>query len=134
MTRWLAIVVTLASCAGTAQRIVDGFTLGAVLKCSPPVDSQYNPCVEISKLAFAALDAREPGHLPVYSVETYADGSQPGPVDVTGESPPAVAASQHPGPAITVFLFTLSDGSRRATAVACSGARPSCVGMGAYPR
>ena len=92
-------------------------------------------CAGYLKRATAALDTREPGHPAVVSVAMYADGSQPAPIDVTGDATPPMPAPTHAGPAVTVFVFTLADGSTRATGVACvDGSPPSCVGSSAGSR
>jgi hypothetical protein len=84
-------------------------------------------------LATAALDARDPGHAEVVGVAMYTDGTQPEPIDVSGNAPtPTPPPTAHPGPRVTVFVFTLADASVRATGVACADAR-SCVGVGSYP-
>ncbi len=86
------------------------------------------------ELATAALDARDPGHAAVVSMTKYSDGTQPEPVDVTGNAPtPTPAPTRHPGPMVFVFVFKLADGSTRATGVACTDNPPSCVGVGSYP-
>ncbi len=96
---------------------------GAPASCAGDVDR-----------ATAALDSRDPGHAPIVSVESYADGSQPAPVDVTGGEAPPPPASRHPGPIVTVYVFKLADGSTRATGVACAeDAVHMCVGVGRYP-
>lgn len=117
---------------------IDGFTLGALAACSPPVDVDAaaldRSCAGYLKRATAALDTREPGHPAVVSVVMFADGGQPAPIDVTGDATPPMPAPTHAGPAVTVFVFTLADGSTRATGVACvDGSPPSCVGVGSYP-
>jgi hypothetical protein len=90
-------------------------------------------CAGQSALALAALDARDPSHAAVISTGMYSDGTQPEPVDVTGNAPtPTPPPTEHPGPLVTVFVFTLADGSVRATGVACPESR-SCVGVGSYP-
>lgn len=118
--------------------VIDGFKLGAVLECSPPIGSPDpslagSSCAGQPALALAALDARDPGHAAVIATTTYSDGTQPGPLDVTGNAPtPTPPPTTHPGPDVTVFVFTLADGSVRATGVACTGPR-ACVGVGSYP-
>ena len=84
------------------------------------------------QLAASALDAREPGHAAIVSTQQYADGTQPGPIDVTGAALPRAPESRHPGPDVTVFVFTLADGSVRATGVACVDAA-TCIGIATYP-
>ena len=119
----LAFAAIVSGC-GTPNgtRVVDGFVLGPLVRCSPPVDVDAKAldasCAGFSRRAIAALDAREPGHAAIVSTETYADGRQ-------------VASS---GISVDVFVFKLADGSTKATAVACSGEPPVCVGVGAYPR
>ena len=131
--------VSSTSVVPTASAIrIDGFTLGALAACSPPVDVDAaaldRSCAGDLKRATAALDTREPGHPAVVSVAMYADGSQPAPIDVTGEATPPMPAPTHAGPTVTVFVFTLADGSTRATGVACVDSNPpSCVGVGSYP-
>jgi hypothetical protein len=117
---------------------VDGFTLGAQEECSNPVGSidpkfLNSSCSGTLALATAALDAREPGHASIAAIQRFADGTQPGPVDVTGDSPVPTLATPHPGPKVTVFVFMLVDGSVSATGVAC-GDSASCTGVGSYPR
>jgi hypothetical protein len=140
--RLRAVVVGLLAtllCGACVSTTVDGFALGSIVKCSGgitpvPSTAPANACHGGRELATQLLDAREPGHPPVASVEMYADGTQPGPIDVTGDGPPPTPASRHPGPMVTVFLFTLTDGSRRATGLACEpGGGPPCVGIGSYP-
>lgn len=117
---------------------IDGFKLGVVLVCSPavgPIDPSLtgSTCAGQLALATAALDARDPGHAAVVDVASYSDGTQPEPLDVSGNAPtPTPPPTAHPGPRVTVFVFTLADGSVRATGVACPDAR-SCVGVGSYP-
>ncbi|MCY7288540.1 MAG: hypothetical protein LH624_09905 [Cryobacterium sp.] len=116
---------------------VDGFTLGALATCSNPVgsiDPKYSSssCAGMLKEATIALDARNPGHAAVVSVEQYSDGTRPGPIDVTGSGPVPTLAPSHLGPDVTVFVFTLADGSVRATGVACADTT-SCAGVAAYP-
>jgi hypothetical protein len=120
---------------------IDGFTLGSVVKCSPPLESDPvildRSCAGYPKRASEALDARDPGHAAIVSMEAYTDGTQPGPIDVTGPGEPPTPAPRNPGPNVTVFVFKLADGSTRATGVACSkasGGRTSCVGIGSYPK
>jgi hypothetical protein len=85
--------------------------------------------------ATAALDARDPGHAAIVSMTKYSDGTQPEPVDVTGNAPtPTPPPTRHPGPNVFVFVFKLADGSTRATGVACTGNPPTCVGVGSYPK
>ncbi len=74
---------------------------------------------------------------------TFTDGTQPEPVDVTGNAPtPTPAPTAHAGPLVTVFVFELADGSIRATGVACPAylkdnaivaVKGPCVGVGSYP-
>lgn len=128
--------LVVAGCAGSTT--IDGFTLGAEITCSGPVGVDEatldRGCAGDLKRATAALDAREPGHDAVVSVEMYSDGTQPGPIDVIGDAPPPTPAPRHPGPFVTVFVFTLADGSKRATGVACEDVEPVvCVGVGSYP-
>lgn len=119
---------------------VDGFKLGVIVACSPPVDVDAatldRGCSGNPRRATAALDAREPGHPPVAGLATFSDGTQPEPVDYSANAPsPTPAPTAHPGPRVTVFVFTLVDGSIRATGVACTGNGPSasCIGVGTYP-
>ena len=84
------------------------------------------------ELAASVLDAREPTHPAIASTKRYADGTQPGPIDVTGNAAPPAPASRHPGSDVTVFVFTLADGSVRATGVACVDSG-SCTGIATYP-
>jgi hypothetical protein len=132
------IAAVLVSACG--PDIVDGFALGQSLKCSPPIPEgpidllADASCSGDGALARRVLDAREPHHLAVVGVDMYSDGTQPGPIDVTGDAPVPAPAPRHPGPVVTVFVFTLADGSRRATGVACQDEPTlSCVGVGSYP-
>jgi hypothetical protein len=135
----VAIAFGLSGCgASAAPVIIDGFTLGAMEACSPPVDVDAAAldlsCAGYPRRAEAALDAREPGHPAIVSSKMYADGTQPGPIDVTGNGPVPVSPTRHPGPDVTVFVFTLADGSTRATGVSCTdGPPPACAGVPAYP-
>jgi hypothetical protein len=141
----VAVALTVSACVGstsvvpTASAIrIDGSTLGAMAACSPPVDVDAaaldESCAGYLKRATAALDTRDPVHPAVVSVAMYTDGSQPAPIDVTGDATPPMPASTHAGPTVTVFVFTLADGSTRATGVACvDSSPPSCVGVGSYP-
>jgi hypothetical protein len=123
--------------ASPSLAIVDGFMLGASEACSPPIGS-IDPkfadasCAGMLQLATLAFDAREPGHAAIASAKRYADGTQPGPIDMTGNAQPPAAASRHSGPDLTVFVFTLTDGSMRATGVACVDST-SCTGIATYP-
>jgi hypothetical protein len=133
----LAAGLGLSGC-GPSGSTVDGFKLGVVVKCSPPVDVDAatldRSCAGFFKRAMAALDARDPGHAAVVSVATYTDGTQPEPIDMTGDGPPPTPAARHPGPNFTVFVYTLADGSIRATGVACGDVKPTvCVGVASYP-
>ena len=96
---------------------IDGFTLGSVVKCSPPLESDPvildRSCAGYPKRASEALDARDPGHAAIVSMEAYTDGTQPGPIDVTGPGEPPTPAPRNPGPNVTVFVFKLADGSTR---------------------
>lgn len=133
------LAILVASGCATTSGTVDGFKLGAMVKCSGgigPVSSAVaaNGCGGGPQRAVAALDAREPGHPAVASMTMYMDGTQPGPIDVTGDGPVPTPAPRHPGPIVTVFVFTLADGSVRATGVACEDVEPlTCVGVGSYP-
>ena len=122
----------------TRGTVIDGFTIGVTLHCSGHVGSidpslERNSCSGQLALALAALDARDPGHDAVISTAMYTDGTQPEPVDVTGNAPtPTPPPTAHPGPLVTVFVFILADGSVHATGVACPDSG-SCVGVGSYP-
>jgi hypothetical protein len=123
--------------ASPTPSVVDGFTLGAPEACSPPVgsiDPKYADvsCAGMLRLAASALDAREPGHAAIAATKRYGDGTQPAPIDVTGNALPSAPASRHPGPDVTVFVFTLADGSIRATGVACVDSA-TCAGIATYP-
>ena len=120
---------------------VDGFKLGVTVACSPGIGqdaaSLDRGCSGYPKRAMAALDAREPGHAAIVAARMYTDGTQPEPVDYSANAPsPTPPPTAHPGPRVTVFVFTLADGSVQATGVACTGNGPtaSCVGVGSYPR
>jgi hypothetical protein len=119
--------------------VIDGFTIGVAEACSGPIGSidpslMGRTCIGQQTLALAALDARDPGHAVVLSTSMYTDGTQPEPLDVTGNAPtPTPPPTAHPGPLVTVFVFTLADGSVRATGIACPDSG-SCIGVGSYPR
>jgi hypothetical protein len=134
----LAVVVLVFGVFGGST--IDGFTPGVIVKCSGGIESDpaivAAGCMGDPKRATEALDARNPGHAAIVSMEAYTDGTQPGPIDVTGPGEPPTPAPRHPGPKVTVFVFKLADGSTRATGVACTkppGGRSSCVGIGSYP-
>lgn len=134
----MMFAIALAGCGPSqGSTIIDGFTLGALAACSPPVDVDAATldasCAGFPERAVAALDTREPGHAAILSTATYTDGTQPGPIDVTGDAAPPKPATRHPGPDVTVFVFKLADGTTKATGVACSGEPASCVGVGSYP-
>ena len=117
--------------------IFDGFTLGVPLNCSGPVGPLPSAaigrgCGGDPQRAIAALDARDPSHAAIVSTSSWTDGTQPGAIDVTGDSPPTTGGATHPGANVTVFVFRLADGSTRATGVACSDSGPG-VGVGSYP-
>jgi hypothetical protein len=137
----IAAAVGLSAVGVFGPTTIDGFTLGSIVKCSPPVDVDAAVleagCAGDYKRATAALDAREPGHPAIVSIEEYADGTQPGPIDFTGPGVPPTPAPRHPGPNVTVVVFRLADGTSRATGVACTkapGRRTSCVGIQSYPK
>lgn len=137
---------TRTSTPVTTGSTIDGFKVGVQVACSPgigpPPSGGWCQGLDPAK-AIAALDARDPGHAPIVSVVTFTDGTQPEPVDVTGNAPtPTPAPTAHSGPLVTVFVFELADGSIRATGVACpatlkNGAivalQGSCFGVGSYP-
>ncbi len=143
MTSGNPTISGIPTASGTApsgsQTTIDGFTLGVRLACSGgigSIDPNYasRTCSGMAELATAALDARDKGHAAVTSMTRYSDGTQPEPVDVTGNAPtPTPPPTRHPGPQVTVFVFTLADGSTRATGVACTDNPPKCVGLGSYP-
>ena len=111
--------------------VIDGFTLGVPMKCSGPVGpvpSDVIGCGRYPELAVAALDARDKGHPVIVSTATFTDATQSGPIDVTGDASPSVPASVATGGVVTVFVFTLADGSVHATGVKCSESGP-CVGV-----
>jgi hypothetical protein len=131
-------VLALSGCGfDGGPTTIDGFTLGAVSHCSPPVDADAATldatCAGFPKRAVAALDAREPGHAAIIATTMYTDGTQPAAIDVTGSATLPPHATRHPGPDVYVFVFKLADGATKATGVACSGASAHCVGVGAYP-
>jgi hypothetical protein len=139
----VAAVVVLAACASSAGPhppaagdVIDGFVLGPLEKCSSPIgiDPRFadRTCAGQEALATAALESREPGHARIESVRRFADGTQPGPIDVTGPATLPPLPSRHAGRAVEVFVFTLSDGTLRATGTACPESGP-CVGVGSYP-
>lgn len=124
----------------TSGDTVDGFKIGVTLACSPGIGLDAaaldRGCAGYPKRALAALDAREPSHPAVVGVAMYSDGTQPEPVDYSANAPsPTPPPTAHPGPRVVVLVYTLADGSVRATGVACTGNGPtsSCVGIGAYP-
>jgi hypothetical protein len=119
--------------------VIDGFTLGEPTSCmggtympGDPTPLPDTMCFDFPALARAALDARDPNHVAIVSVDGYSDGTQPGSVDITGDATAPPEATRHPGPAVDVFVFTLADGTTRATGVVCNGSGP-CVGVGSYP-
>jgi hypothetical protein len=142
----LAFVFLVSACVGTTSSagretglVIDGFTLGEETSCMGPTDVPGAPtpppdttCFDFEALARAALDARDHKHAAIVSVDTYADGTQPGSVDITGDATAPPQGTRHPGPAVDVFVFTLADGTRRATGIVCTGSRP-CAGVGFYP-
>jgi hypothetical protein len=115
--------------------VVDGFMIGSLAACSGGTDatSQPNSCTRYPALAEAALDARDPGHAAVVKVQTFSDGAQPGPIDVTGDASPPPEASNSIDAYVTVFVFTLADGTIRATGVECPRSDAACKGIGSYP-
>jgi hypothetical protein len=124
----------------TSGDSIDGFKLGVTVACSPGVGLDAaaldRGCSGYPKRAMTALDAREPGHAAIVAASMYTDGTQPEPVDYSANAPsPTPPPTAHPGPRVTVFVFTLADGSIRATGVACTGngASASCIGVGSYP-
>jgi hypothetical protein len=132
---------TAADRAPTSGDTVDGFKLGVTVECSPGIgqdaDALDRGCSGFPKRATAALDAREPGHAAIVTERMYSDGTQPEPVDYSALAPsPTPPPTAHPGPRVVVFVFTLADGSGRATGVACTANGPtaSCIGVGSYPR
>src|SRR2546423_6433276 len=120
----LPITVLIAAIVALGGSTIDGFRPGVMVKCSPPFDVDVSvidaSCGGDPKRAIAALDARDPGHAAIVSMEAYTDATQPGPIDFTGPGIPPTAAPRHPGPNVTVFVFKLADGSTRATGVACT--------------
>lgn len=133
-----AASTALTSCVGSGST-VDGFRLGVIVKCFGGVGldaaAQDRGCAGYLKRATAALDAREPGHAAIVSSTMYTNGTQPEPIDITGDAPPPTPAPRHAGPNVTVFVFTLADGTTRATGVACveGPSESPCVGVGSYP-
>jgi hypothetical protein len=133
----IALSAVLTGCTGAGNTTtIDGFRLGAIEACSPPLVSDAaaldRSCAGYQTRAMAALDAREPGHPAIASIRMYSDGTQPGPIDVTGDAAVPTPAPRHLGPTVTVSVFTLTDGSSRATGVACTEDGP-CVGVVSYP-
>ena len=108
--------------APLAGDTIDGFLLGSALYWSPPV-GPIDPALEDRLypnelgLATSVLDRRDPGHARLISVQEFADGIQP---------------ARDPGPLVSIFVFTLADGSVHATAVSCADSAP-CGGLGSYP-
>jgi hypothetical protein len=141
---FLVAVGFAAAVAGSGCSVrgstIDGFTLGVMVKCSGGIESDPAildaGCMGHPKRATAALDAREPGHAAIVSMEAYSDGTQPEPIDFMGPGVPPTPAPRHPGPNVTVYVFKLADGSTRATGVACTKDatnHSSCVGVPSYP-
>ena len=112
--------------------VIDGFTLGARAECSGFVGSVHPDvigCGSYPELAVAALDARDKGHAAIVSTVMFTDATRPGAIDVTGDASPSIPKSAGSGGVVTVFVFTLADGSIHATGVKCSEPGP-CVGVG----
>ena len=134
--RTLILAAGLAvSACGVSGSTVDGFKIGVMVECSGGTDPRAvgDSGCDLER-ATLALDAREPGHAAVVSYRMYSDGTQPEPIDMTGDGPPPTPGPRHPGPKVTVFVFTLADGSTRATGVACGDVKPTvCVGVPSYP-
>jgi hypothetical protein len=139
--RLAAVVAVLAACSAgggspAAGDVIDGFVLGPLEKCSSPVavppTSSDRTCSAEEALATEALDSRYPGHAAIETVQQFADGNQPGPIEMTGAATLPPMPSRHPGPAVAVFVFVLSDGSVRATGTSCAGLEP-CIGVATYP-
>jgi hypothetical protein len=136
----IGAAMAVSGCAVFGGSTIDGFTPGVIEKCAGPTDPADAlldaSCPGQYRLARAVLDARNPGHAAVMSLEMYSDGTQPGPIDFTGPGIPPSPAPRHPGPNVTVFVYKLADGSTRATGVACmddATGRSSCVGVASYP-
>jgi hypothetical protein len=119
---------------------IDGFTLGVMVKCSPPLDPAAigTSCASYPSRALAAFEELQPDHPAVVATEVFADGTQPGPIDFTGPGIPPTPAPRHPGPDVTIVVFTLEDGTKRAVGIACSKPDPTqrtvCKGVTSYPR
>ncbi len=117
--------------------MIDDFTLGPLAACSAGTDPKTvapNSCVTFPTLATDALDARDPGHADIVATKMYGDGSQPGPIDVTGDASPPPAASRTIDSFVYVYVFALADGSVRATGVECPESGTSCKGIESYPK
>jgi hypothetical protein len=131
------LAVLAAGCAAT----IDGFEPGGLVKCSPPLVSDpvllERSCAGDLGRATKALDEREPGHSAIIEWHEFADGRVPSPIDVTGDGPVPTPNSAPTNWSVTVFVFTLADGSKRATGVLCvkdlSTHQSSCTGIGSYP-
>jgi hypothetical protein len=111
--------------------VIDGFTLGARSECSGFVGSvppDVIGCGSYPELAVAALDARDKGHAAIVGTVMFTDATGPGAIDVTGDASPSIPKSAGSGGVVTVFVFTLADGSIHATGVKCSESGP-CVGV-----
>ncbi len=111
--------------------VIDGFTLGAHAACSGFVGSvppDVVGCGGYPELAVAALDARDKGHAAIVGTVMFTDAAGPGPIDVTGDASPSRPESRGTGGVDMVFVFTLADGSIRATGVNCSESE-LCVGI-----
>jgi hypothetical protein len=133
---FLLLVALVAGCTGT----IDGFVPGSIVKCSGgigPIPPGVVTCGDYPRLAIGALDTREPGHAAIVQTEMFSDGRVPGPIDVTGDGPPPTPNHAPTNWSITVFVFTLADGSKRATGVLCvkdvATHQSSCAGIGRYP-
>ena len=93
---------TLSAASSGSLTIVDGFRPGVLLACSGAIgsiDPKYSSrtCSGMSELATSALDARDPGHAAIVSMTQYSDGTQPEPVDGTGNAPtPTPPPTRHP--------------------------------------
>jgi hypothetical protein len=118
MRPFLLILTLIAVLAGCGERTIDAFPIGELAGCSPPAGPGGPPltetCLVFPEKAQAALDAREPGHAAITSMRMYVDLRPP---------------DQNSG--VVVFVFTLADGTTKATGVDCRSG--TCVGIGSYP-
>jgi len=112
----LAIIAVVVLRPGARYQVIDGFPIGPPASCGA--------CTDEIAMATTALDVRDPGHARVQSATPYAD------VDPCRNGMSAVPCVRDSS--VVVVVFSLADGSKHATGVACIGIDP-CVGTGSYP-